>query len=120
MKREDGFSLVEVVVALGILSTAALGVSSLAQGSISGVKQIEERYLARTVASNQLADVFTTRDPLRIGLTSGQEVQMKRTFEWTREILPAEQDGLLIVEVRVTPTGSETVLARVTTLKGVL
>lgn len=120
MKREEGFSLVEVVVALGILSTAALGMSSLSQGSISGVKQIEERYLARTVASNQLTHVFTTRDPLRIGLTSGEATQMNQTFEWTREILPAEQDGLLVIEVRVTPIGSQAVLARVTTLKSAL
>ena len=47
---DHGFSLIEVVVALGVLSTAAIGFSTFSRDSTAGVRQLEARYLARAVA----------------------------------------------------------------------
>ncbi|MEL7454035.1 MAG: type II secretion system minor pseudopilin GspI, partial [Pseudomonadota bacterium] len=79
-RTEAGFSLMEVMVALTILATTAVGVMQLSSGAISGTQQVEQRFLARTVASNQLAELYLNREPLRQGVTSGQETQLGQTF----------------------------------------
>lgn len=114
---EQGFSLVEVIVALGILSTAAIGFSELTRGSIDGAKQIEMRYLARTIAENEMVRTFTDGIPLRIGETSGETIQMGRSFSWVRTITATGEEGLLLVELQVSGQQSETVLVQLSTLK---
>lgn len=117
-QTERGFSLIEVVVALGVLSTAAISFSALSQNSVSGVSQLETRYLARTVADAQLVDVFTDITPIEIGVTSGTAEQMGRAFEWVRTISPSTQDGLFLVNVQVSGLDDGVVLADISTLKG--
>lgn len=116
-KREEGFTLVEVVVALGILSTAAIGFSAMSRGSIDGAKQMELRYLARTVVDNELTRAFTDQAPLRLGVTDGQVTQMGRSFEWVRTVERSPQSGLLLVRLDVRQADKETVLAQASTLK---
>ena len=117
-QTERGFSLIEVVVALGVLSTAAISFSALSQNSVSGVSQLETRYLARTVADAQLVDVFTDITPIEIGVTSGTADQMGRAFEWVRTISPSTQEGLFLVNVQVSGLDDGVVLAEISTLKG--
>ena len=117
-QTERGFSLIEVVVALGVLSTAAISFSALSQNSVSGVSQLETRYLARTVADAQLVDVFTDIAPIEIGVTSGTARQMGRAFEWVRTISPSTQEGLFLVNVQVSGSDDGVVLAEISTLKG--
>jgi len=117
VKHEDGFTLVEVVVALGILSTAAIGFSTLSRSSIDSAKQIEMRYLARTVVDNELTRVFTDQADLQIGVTNGQAQQMGRAFEWVRIVEPVPQDGIVAVQLQVREVDSETVLAQTRTLR---
>ena len=115
-QTERGFSLIEVVVALGVLSTAAISFSALSQNSVSGVSQLETRYLARTVADAQLVDVFTDIAPIEIGVTSGTARQMGRAFEWVRTISPSTQEGLFLVNVQVSGLDDGVVLAEISTL----
>lgn len=115
--QQDGFSLIEVIVALGILSTAALSLSTLARGSIAGVKQLESRYLARTIADAQLVDVFVQAAPLRIGISDGDAVQMGQHFTWQRTIAPTDQAGLFLIDVQVSEADTGTVMAQISTLR---
>lgn len=114
---ENGFSLIEVVVALGVLSTAAVSLSMTARQSIAGAKLVEARFLARTVAEAQLTETFTKIDPLEIGVEGGQMQQLGQSFEWTRIIAESGREGLLLVQVDVTPKGEDVVLAQISTLK---
>jgi len=116
-KQDEGFSLIEVVVALGVLSTAAISLSTLATGSVSGAKQIEARYLARTVADNQLTKTFTQEEVLRIGVSEGEAEQLGQSFTWIRTVAPTPQEGIALIEVQVTARGEESVLVKASTLK---
>lgn len=117
-KRDAGFSLMEVIVALGILSTAAISLSTLSQSSLRGVKQLESRYLARVLADNELTRTFIDRAPLRIGVDQGEAEQLGQSFGWRRTVTQSPQAGVFLIEVEVFDLQSETVLADASTLKG--
>ena len=116
-RQEQGFSLIEVVVALGILSTAAVSLSTLSRGSLLGVKQLEGRYLARIGADNQIANTFMNEVPLRVGVTKGEAEQLGQKFTWVRTVLATPEQGLLLVEVQVSEPDTESVLVKASTLK---
>lgn len=116
----SGFSLMEVMVALTILSSTAVAFMSLARGSVETAQQIEDKYLARIVADNQMVDLFWQAEPVEQGVTDGVERQMGREFSWVRSILPGPREGVLLVTIQVRRASEdETVLAEVATLKGV-
>ncbi len=114
---DHGFSLIEVVVALGVLSTAAIGFSTFSRDSTAGVRQLEARYLARAVAEAQLVDVFTDEQPLEIGAVSGASEQIGREFEWVRTVSASTQEGLFLVTVQVSEAGEDNIVLELTTLK---
>ncbi len=118
-RAEAGFSLIETIVALGVLATAAVSIGALSRGSIGGVKQLETRYLARTIAQQKLVEQFTSNVPLRADVLEGKTQQLGQNFIWTKTITPANQDGLFLVVVEVQLEASDTVLVRTSTLKGV-
>lgn len=116
-QSEAGFSLVEVVVALGILSTAAIGFSELSRGSVEGAKQVEMRYLARSVAEAEMVRTFADRTPLRLGLSDGEMVQMGRSFEWVRTVTETGEGGLLLIRIEIFDPQTGAILAQTSTLK---
>jgi general secretion pathway protein I len=111
-----GFSLLETMVALSVFSVAAMGLLSLNTQSVRISGELDTRLLARTVAENVAVDTVT-RSPGRISRTTkGEQVQRRRTFEWTRTIETASGNGLYTVSIDVTEAGSDHVLARLSLL----
>lgn len=118
-RNERGFSLVETVAALGILSLAAVPLMQLSTEAVQNTGRLESRLLARTAAENVLARSMADPEPLEVGQSAGVESQLGRTYEWTLIVYPTEQPSLLRLEVRVAETGRDQTLARLMTLKRV-
>ncbi len=117
--KQQGFSLVETVAALGILSLAAVPLMQLSSEAVQNTGRLESRLLARTTAENVLARTMADPDPLDLGQTAGTETQLGRTYDWTLIVYPTEQPTLMRLEVRVAETGRDQTLARLMTLKKV-
>lgn len=120
MSKDRGFSLLEVIIALFILSTTALGFMRVTQTSVEAARDLEVRYLASIVADNQLVEIFGEDIPVRIGVETGTESQHGRAFDWQREVSQSERQGVFQIEVEVRPAGGERVLAILTALKAEL
>lgn len=118
-KGQGGFSLVETIAALGILSLAALPLMQLASDALVNTSRLESRLLARTTAENVLARTITNPIPLEVGQTNGREEQLGRSYDWTLTVLPTDRQDLLRLEVQVRQAGIEQVQARLVTLKAV-
>lgn len=118
-RQQQGFSLVETVAALGILSLAAVPLMQLSSEAVQNTGRLESRLLARTTAENVLARTMADPDPLELGQTAGTETQLGRTYDWTLIVYPTEQPTLMRLEVRVAETGRDQTLARLMTLKKV-
>lgn len=116
-ERERGFSLIEVLAALGVFSVGAMGLIHLQNNTTSAARHVEARFLAQIVAENAMADLMTTPEPLLIGVSTGEEVQRHRNFVWTRTIGPTDREGLLLIEISVTDPLTGQVIARLHSLR---
>ncbi|MEL7041974.1 MAG: type II secretion system minor pseudopilin GspI [Pseudomonadota bacterium] len=114
---EAGFSLVETVAAMGILALAAIPLLQVTTDATRNAASLESRLFARTVAENVMARAMATPQVLDAGIATGQEVQMGRTYVWTRTTSLAEVGQLQNLKVDVRPDQSEQVLASLVSLK---
>jgi general secretion pathway protein I len=108
----EGFTLLEIMVALAIFATLATAVLSASQYVVRQAFAVEERLIAAWVADNQLNELRL--QPGGIG-QSQRIVQMDRR-DWVvrHHILAASDERLLKVDVEVSLAGRDQPLNRAT------
>jgi general secretion pathway protein I len=116
MNAERGFTLVEVLAALAVFSMAAVAIMQVTAQSVRTADALEERFAARIVASNVMAEALVQPIGARFDSVSGQEEQLGRVFEWSRDAAPVD-DRLLQVRVSVRDPETGQVIAQLTALR---
>lgn len=113
--RSDGFTLVEVLVALAIISIALLAALRVAGGGTNSVGELRARLLAGWVAENILAEQRAREDWPSLGILSGTQHQAGIEFDWREEVIATPNAAFRRVDVRVFATPDEAhVLAHLT------
>jgi general secretion pathway protein I len=110
---KNGFTLVEVLVALAVLTIALSAVMRALSQSIDTSAGLRDRTVAMWVAQNRLATHQIERDFPALDTTEGDAEMAGHVWRWREEVKPApgEPDMRQIyIEVR-TDTGPQT-LAR--------
>ena len=90
MTKQKGFTLIEVLIALVILSLAfAANITSISE-TASGLKHVEEKTIANWVASNVMARAQLDLLGLQSNATirSGNETMLDRTLFWNLTLKP--------------------------------
>ncbi|HUK33251.1 MAG TPA: prepilin-type N-terminal cleavage/methylation domain-containing protein [Vicinamibacterales bacterium] len=67
MKNESGFSLVETLFAIGILSVGALGMAGVFSQGMKGVNTSPDDLIATQKAAEAIESVFSARDSKELG-----------------------------------------------------
>lgn len=99
--RSRGFTLLEVIVALGIVSVGILAVSQAMVKHTDSVARLEQRTTGLWVASNRLEILRIRRTDPVAGQAKGTEQMAGRTWYY-REYIRATADPLLYrVDIRV-------------------
>jgi general secretion pathway protein I len=112
-----GFTLVEALVALAIISIALISALHVAAQSTVNVGELRERLLAGWVAENMLAEHRARGDWLPLGIHRGRARQGGLEFEWRREVVPTPNRAFRRIDVFVTAAADEThVLAHFTSM----
>lgn len=96
----QGFSLVELLVALAVFSLAAMALLNLSGENTRSAARVEDRTLGGVVAEN-LAVEAAIASRLEAGESSGEATLAGRPWRWTRTVAPTEHPGLLRVDIRV-------------------
>ncbi len=96
----QGFTLIEMLVALAVFSLAALALLNLSGENTRSAARVETRTLGGVVAEN-LAVEAATLPVIGEGTTDGLVELAGRRWRWTRIVSPTGVAGLLRIEVRV-------------------
>ena len=109
--RQQGFTLVEVLVALAIFSLAALALLRLQGSALGTAARLDEKTLAAIVAHNQGVEVMVAALPPAFGSASGVERNGGRDWRWSRSTLRTPDPRLQRIEIRVAGADGETAAA---------
>lgn len=99
--KTQGFTLVEILVALAIVAVAlAAGMRALTQAA-DGATALKSRTLALWVAQNVLARAQLAAPSPPPGSSSGEEVQAAATFRWRATITPTPNPAFRRIDIVV-------------------
>lgn len=96
-----GFTLVEVLVALAIVSIALLAALRTAGLGTAQSGEHRARLLAGWVGENRLAEHRARGDWLPTGITRGTELQGGSEFSWREEVIASPNPSFRQVDVLV-------------------
>lgn len=94
--NEEGFSLIEAMVALAVLAIAAVGLTRAVESHIDSTRGLERRAIAMWVAENRMAEI-TVRD----AAASASQVEMLGQ-EWRIAVDEKATDDPDIHKLRIT------------------
>lgn len=107
IRANKGFSLIEVVVSLFILSIAVISIYNLIISTTRSSFELEQRYLAKEVAANRIALINTIEKPLRPTERDGEMIMGGVNWYWKESIKKTLTDEFYEYEILVRLKGDE-------------
>jgi len=102
-----GFTLVEVLVALAIVSIALMAALRAAGQGTNAAGELRQRLLAGWVAENRLAEHRARGDWLPLGIDRGTQRQGGVDFAWREEVIATPHPAFRRVDVFVSARAEE-------------
>jgi general secretion pathway protein I len=98
---EQGFTLIEMLVALAVFSLAALALLRLGGASATNSARLQEQALAQIVARNLAVETLSDPEPPPFGTLTGEAVNGGRRWVWTRTAARSPEARIQQIEIRV-------------------
>lgn len=116
--QQSGFTLIEVLVAMAVMSTAIASALIMMSQHVRTASDLEQRMLAGIVAENVLIEALTDGGQLEVATTKGQVSLGGREWAWSQVIAEAGFPDLYQVRVEVRLVDSEQILRGVEAFRG--
>lgn len=102
----NGFTLLEIMVALAIFSLAALAMVRLQGYSVRSTANLRDSSMAWQVARNVAVEILSNPAPPTLGETGGEEVNGGQNWRWTATTSKTDDARLVMVDINVAGTGN--------------
>ena len=104
MKR-NGFTLIEVLIALVILALALTAVGRATGSATDGARVLKQRMLAQWVAQNRLNQEVVAQSFPSVGVQTGEASQAGQSFTWQQTTSGTENPNFRKVVIKVFAAG---------------
>lgn len=98
----NGFTLIEMLVALAIFSLAALALLRLGGATATNSARLVDRAIAQMVARNVAVEVLSDPLPPPFGTLSGEALNGGRRWRWTRLTERSPEARIQQISIQVT------------------
>lgn len=99
--RSKGFTLLEVLVALTIVSLALGALISTSGSHATSAGYLKQKTIAHWVAMNEITKLQVEQEWLEKGDTKGSSQMAGTEWYWTRTVKETEDDSARQVEIRI-------------------
>jgi general secretion pathway protein I len=113
-RRVVGFTLIEVMVALVIVSLALAGVAASMGQMIDTANTMRDRTFASWIAQNKIAEMRIAGVMPEVGESSGEVDYANMTWAWTANVSETGVENLMKVDVTVSYAGFDDTVRKVT------
>jgi general secretion pathway protein I len=104
--QQNGFTLLEIMVALAIFSLAALAMVRLQGYSVRSTSNLGDSGMAWQVARNVAVEILSNPAQPTLGETRGEEMNGGQNWRWTATASPTDDTRLVMVDIDVVGTGN--------------
>ncbi|MDF0541535.1 type II secretion system minor pseudopilin GspI [Sphingobium sp. H39-3-25] len=101
---EQGFTLLEILVALAVFSLAAMALIRLQGITVRTAADLDGKAMSRIVANNLMVELQTDPDPPSMGESEGDVENGGRNWHWTRTV--AKTDDMRLSRIDLTVSGA--------------
>jgi general secretion pathway protein I len=117
-RNNQGFTLLEVMVALTIVALSLTAVAASMSQMIISAQSMRDRTYASWIAQNRIAELRLAPETPRVGASNG-EVQFANTdWSWRAVVAETGVDDLYRIDVAVSFAGSKDTIRTVTGFVG--
>ena len=103
MRAARGFTLVEVLVALAIVTIGMAAVLGALSSSADTVSYLRDKTFAQWVALNQISTLRLSGQLTPVGNTDGDLDFAGRSWHWRQEVVATQIPGVVRIDVKVRP-----------------
>jgi general secretion pathway protein I len=104
-RRERGFTLLEVLIALAIVAVSVGALLGTVTSSASNVIYLKDKTLAEWVALNRLTEIRISQQLPAKGRRTGNAEMGGQKWQWEEEVTELEVKGMFRIDIRARPTG---------------
>ena len=105
--RLAGFTLLEIMVALVIISLALAGVAGSMGQMIDTANTMRDRTYASWIAQNKITELRLSAALPEVGESGGEEDYANTTWAWSAEVSETGIENLMKVDVSVSYPGAD-------------
>ena len=107
MKKANGFTLIEVLVALAIVAIGMAAVLEALTSSANTAVYLQDKTFAEWVALNRIETVRLSGAVPKAGSSDDNVDYAERKWEWQQKVTNTAYPGIVQIEVDVRPAGSK-------------
>ena len=112
LRINRGFSLIEVVVALFILSTSIIVLYNLILSTNVSIFNLQDHYLSKEVANNRIALIHSIERPSLNSYRDGYMEMGGKTWEWQENFKEGDTKDFIQYEILIKLKDSEIYIYR--------
>jgi general secretion pathway protein I len=113
-KRERGFTLIEVLIALMVISISLVAIAGEMISMLNAANTMQERTYASWIAHNKITEMRLANVVPEVSTSSGELDYANREWAWRAVVSETGVENLYRVDVTISEPGGEPLMRAVT------